>query len=195
MSPTPPRATRDQPNPLDFEADSELKEEISTSSPDAETEDTDLADAAVDDLVDAEQLIDEEEHMEGVDTREPTPASDKQVEENIELIDQRQEEEEEEANEPEETKEEEEEASQGQEEVALNRDPNEGETLSSPKSTQQADMETESELVHTPATETLASEPEPTADEGPSSGLDEPVVTTRRMFPSNFDNSNLTQVL
>lgn len=155
-------------------------------------EDNDLADAAVDDLVDAEQLIDEEEQMEGVDIREPTPASDKQVEESIELIDQRQEEEEEEANEQEETKEEEEEASQGQEEVALDKDPNEGETVSSPKSTQQVDMETESDRAHTPATETLASEAEPTADEGPSLDLDESVVTTRRMFPLIFDSSNLT---
>lgn len=180
-SPTPStRATNDQPKPLGFEADFELKDEVPTSSPDAETEDNNLADAAVNDLVDAKKLIDEDEQMEGVDTREPTPTSDKQVEQNIELIDQRQEEEEEEANEEEETKEEEEEASQGQEEVALDGDSNEGEIVSSPKSTQQADMETESEPAHTPATETMASEPEPTADEGHSSGLEEPVITTRR---------------
>jgi hypothetical protein len=191
-SPTPPpTATKDQLNLLDTEAGSELKE-VPTSSPDAETEDNNLADAAVDDLVDAEKLIDEDEKMEGVDTREPTPTSVKQVERNIELIDQRQEEEEEEANEEEETKEEEEEASQGQEDIALDGDPNEGETVSSPKSTQQADLETESELPHTPATETVASEPEPTADEGHSSGLEEPVVTTRRMFSLITGNSTLT---
>jgi len=191
-SPTPPTATKDQLNPLESEADSELKEEVPTSSPDAETEDNNLADAAVDDLVDAEKLVDEDEQMEGVDTREPTPTSVKQVEGNIEPIDQRQEEEEEEANEEEETKEEEEEASQGQEDVALDGNPNEGETVSSPKSTQQADLEAESELPHTPATETLASEPEPTADEGHSSGLEEPVVTTRRMFSLITDGSTLT---
>ena len=186
-----PTATKEQLDPLDSEADSEEKEEVPTS-PDAETEDNNLTDAAVDDLVAAEKLIDEDEQMEGVDAREPTPTSVKQVEGNIELIDQRQEEEEEEANEEEETKEEEEEASQGQEDVALDGDPNEGETVSSPKSTQQADLETESELLHTPATETLASEPEPTADEGHSSGLEEPVVTTRRMFSLIIDSPTLT---
>lgn len=186
-----PTATKEQLDPLDSEADSEEKEEVPTS-PDAETEDNNLTDAAVDDLVAAEKLIDEDEQMEGVDAREPTPTSVKQVEGNIELIDQRQEEEEEEANEEEETKEEEEEASQGQEDVALDGDPNEGETVSSPKSTQQADLETESELPHTPATETVASEPEPTADEGHSSGLEEPVVTTRRMFSLIIDSPTLT---
>lgn len=186
-----PTATKEQLDPLDSEADSEEKEEVPTS-PDAETEDNNLTDAAVDDLVGAEKLIDEDEQMEGVDAREPTPTSVKQVEGNIELIDQRQEEEEEEANEEEETKEEEEEASQGQEDVALDGDPNEGETVSSPKSTQQADLETESELPHTPATETVASEPEPTADEGHSSGLEEPVVTTRRMFSLIIDSPTLT---
>ena len=185
-----PTATKEQLDPLDSEADSEEKEEVPTS-PDAETEDNNLTDAAVDDLVAAEKLIDEDEQMEGVDAREPTPTSVKQVEGNIELIDQRQEEEEEEANEEEETKEEEE-ASQGQEDVALDGDPNEGETVSSPKSTQQADLETESELPHTPATETVASEPEPTADEGHSSGLEEPVVTTRRMFSLIIDSPTLT---
>lgn len=145
--------------------------------------------------MDAEKLIDEDEQMEGVDTREPTPTSDKQVEENIELIDQRQEEEEEEVNEEEETKEEEEEASQGQEEASQGQEDavldGEGDTVSSPKSIQQADLETESEPAHTPATETLASEPEP-ADEGHSSGLEEPVVTTRRMFSLITDSSTLT---
>ena len=191
-SPTPLLGVeKDQRNSLDFEA----VKKVPASSLGAETEDNDLADAIVDDLADVEKFVDEDEQMEDVDTRESTPISEKQVEENIELIDQRQEEEEEDANEDDETKEEEEEASQGQEELALDGDPNESETISYPKSTQQADMETESELAHTPASEAVASEPEPTADEGHSSGLEELVVTTRRMFPFNFGQFKLESLL
>lgn len=181
----PPRARIDQQKAQDVEGYSELKKAAASVL----TTGMDLADDAVEDLANAENIISKDVQMEDVHTREMIP--NKEDEGIIERIDQRREEEEEEPNEEEETKEEEEEASQGQQEVALDEDLNEA--VSAPKSINQVNVEMQSEP-RTPVAETVTSEPEPAADEGHSSGSEERVVTTRRTIPLISGSANLTQV-
>ena len=120
-----------------------------------------------------------------------------------EHVDQRQEEEEEEVHKEDESKEEEEEASQGQDEglqikevelegqeeedipedIAMDTDQNtdEAHEVSSLKSEQKIDVETESESVHTPVAETVASEAE-LVNDGQFSEAEEHVLPTRRRY-------------
>ncbi|KAJ3515118.1 hypothetical protein NLJ89_g1960 [Agrocybe chaxingu] len=123
---------------------------------------------------------DQDQKMEDIQkTVEPEPSGIK--DDDVEHVNQREEEEEEEEEiKDEEPKEEEEEGSQGRDEQ-LNHE--QDERTNSPKALEHRDievMETESEPVHPVADAAASANIEPTADEGQSSGAEEPIAPRRR---------------
>ncbi|CAA7259802.1 unnamed protein product [Cyclocybe aegerita] len=171
LSPTPTADIVEEPVELVAEVE-KLEEVVETSNEPITPHDPLLQNAPDSETVKGDQ----DQEMEDVQkTVEPGPSEIK--DRDAERVKQREEEE----IKDEESKEEEEEGSQGRDEQLSHE---QDEHVNSPKASEHRDIEvveTESEPVHTPVADAAASvDVEPTADEGQSSGAEEPIAPRRR---------------